>query len=228
VTTAGSTNIGVIDDLQGVGELCRDRDVWMHVDAAYGGAALAAPSVRPQFNGIEHCDSLIIDPHKWLFAPFDCCGLIYRNPEHGRAAHAQHAGYLAFLDEYGDWNPSDFAIQLTRRTRGLPFWFSLATYGTDAYADAIQVTLDLAATAAELITSADHLQLAVEPSLSIVVFERIGWSADDYQRWSQQAMQDGHAFVVPSRHLGRPVFRFCFVNPLTTADDIASIITLLE
>jgi len=224
---AGSTNIGVIDDLTSVGELCRDRDVWMHVDAAYGGAALAAPSVRPQFNGIEHADSLIIDPHKWLFAPFDCCGLIYRNPDHGRAAHAQHAGYLEFLDAYGDWNPSDFAIQLTRRTRGLPFWFSLATYGTDAYAEAIQVALDLATAAADLITDADHLQLAVDPSLSIVVFERIGWTADDYQRWSQKTMQDGHAFVVPSRHLGRPVFRFCFVNPLTTVEDIGSIIALL-
>jgi len=227
VTTAGSTNIGVIDDLQGVGVLCRSRDVWMHVDGAYGAAALAAPSARPQFDGIEHADSLIVDPHKWLFAPFDCCALLYRNPDHGRAAHAQHAGYLEFLDDYGDWNPSDFAIQLTRRTRGLPFWFSLATYGTDAYATAIQVTLDLATSAADLIRDADHLELTVEPNLSIVVFERTGWSADEYQRWSQKTMEDGHAFVVPSRHEGRPVFRFCFVNPRTTVDDIKSIISLL-
>jgi glutamate/tyrosine decarboxylase-like PLP-dependent enzyme len=228
VATAGSTNLGVVDDLASVGQACRERGVFFHVDAAYGGAALAAPSVRPQFDGIELADSVIIDPHKWLFAPFDCCALIWRNPDQGRAAHAQHAGYLEFLDAYGDWNPSDFAIHLTRRSRGLPFWFSLATYGTDAYAEAIEVTLDLAIEAGKRIEAADHLRLVWEPQLSVVVFERIGWDAAQYQARTEEMMADGSAFVVPSRHDKKPVFRFCFVNPRTTVEQIDEIIEALR
>lgn len=220
VATAGTTNLGIVDDLTGIGRACRDRDVFLHVDAAYGGAALAAPSARPDFEGIELADSIIIDPHKWLFAPFDCCALLWRDPDQARAVHAQHADYLAFLDAYGDWNPSDFAIHLTRRSRGLPFWFSLATYGTDAYRDAIEVTLALASRAAEAIRAAPHVELVRDPGLSIVVFERLGWDGDRYQAWTERAMADGTAFVVPSRYRGRPVFRFCFVNPRTTPAEI--------
>lgn len=228
VATAGTTNLGVIDDLRAVGEVCHERDVFFHVDAAYGGGALAAPSARPLFDGIELADSVIIDPHKWLFAPFDCCALLWRDPDQARAVHAQHAGYLEFLDAYGDWNPSDFAIHLTRRSRGLPFWFSLATYGTDAYAEAVQVTLDLATEAGRRIEAADHLRLVWEPQLSVVVFERIGWDGDQYQAWTEVMMDRGSAFVVPSRHDGRPVFRFCFVNPKTTVGEIDEIIDALR
>lgn len=228
VATAGTTNLGIIDDLRGIAEACREFGVWLHVDGAYGGAALASPRTRPLFDGLELADSFIVDPHKWLFAPFDCCALLYRDPAAGQAAHAQHAGYLSWLDAWGDWNPSDFAIHLTRRVRGLPFWFSLATYGTDAYAHAIEVTLDLAAEAARQIEAADHLTLSLDPHLSVVVFERNGWTAEQYQAWSQKVMHEGIAFVVPSRHKKRPVYRFCFVNPLTTPDDIAAIIDRLR
>ena len=94
VATSGTTNLGIVDDLAGVAEVCDRRDLWMHVDGAYGGAGLAAPSVRAKFQGIERADSFIVDPHKWLFAPFDCCALLYRRPHLARAAHTQHAGYL--------------------------------------------------------------------------------------------------------------------------------------
>jgi glutamate/tyrosine decarboxylase-like PLP-dependent enzyme len=228
VATAGTTNLGIVDDLASIGAVCREREVFLHVDGAYGGAALAVRSMRPAFAGIELADSVIIDPHKWLFAPYDCCALLWRDPDQARAVHAQHAGYLAFLDSYGNWNPSDFAIHLTRRARGLPFWFSLATHGTDAYADAVEVTLQLAAEAGRRIEASDHLRLVWEQQLSVVVFERVGWDAGQYQRWTEQAMDDGTAFVVPSRHDGKPVLRFCFVNPRTTVDDIDVIIDALR
>jgi glutamate/tyrosine decarboxylase-like PLP-dependent enzyme len=227
VATAGTTNLGLIDDLRGIGEACHERNVWFHVDGAYGGAALAAPSTHGLFDGVELADSLIVDPHKWLFAPFDCCALLYREPARAQAVHAQHAGYLRFLNEWGDWNPSDFAIHLTQRARGLPFWFSLATHGTDAYDDAVQVTLDLAQAASRRIDAVDHLELAHTPSLSVVVFRRLGWDADQYTDWTVRTMKDGTAFVVPSRYQGEPVFRFCFVNPRTTVADIDIIIDAL-
>jgi glutamate/tyrosine decarboxylase-like PLP-dependent enzyme len=147
VATSGTTNAGVIDDLDGIADVCAELGVWFHVDGAYGGAGLAAPSVRPRYHGIERADSFIVDPHKWLFAPFDCCALVYRDPRRSRRAHTQHAEYLDVLhadDVDGhddDWNPSDYAHHLSRRARGLPFWFSLATYGTDAYRDAVETTL---------------------------------------------------------------------------------------
>ncbi len=144
VATAGTTNVGVVDDIAGIGEVAREQRWWLHVDGAYGGAALVAPSVRHLFDGIELADSFIVDPHKWLFAPFDSCALIYRDPVLGRAAHTQHAGYLDPVTVDGEWNPSDFAIQLTRRARGLPFWFSLAVHGTAAYRGAIEQTLAVA------------------------------------------------------------------------------------
>ena len=99
VATAGTTNFGIVDDLASVAEVCREFGIWFHVDGAYGGAGLAAPSVRHLFAGIEHADSFIVDPHKWLFAPFDCCALLYREPALARAAHTQHAGYLDVLTD---------------------------------------------------------------------------------------------------------------------------------
>jgi glutamate/tyrosine decarboxylase-like PLP-dependent enzyme len=227
IATSGTTNLGMIDDLEGIGQVCNDRGVWMHVDGAYGGAALASPTYRSLFAGIERADSFIVDPHKWLFAPFDCCALLYRDPDAARRSHAQHAGYLAFLDAWGDWNPSDFAVHLTRRSRGLPFWFSLAVHGTDAYASAIDVTMELAQYAARQVDQADHLTLIMDPVLSVVVFKRDGWSAQEYQDWSVKVMHEGDAFVVPSRHNGEPCYRFCFVNPRTTHTDIDEILERL-
>jgi L-2,4-diaminobutyrate decarboxylase len=224
VATGGTTNLGVVDDIAGIAAVTREFGWWLHVDAAYGGAALAAPSVRHLFDGVESADSFIVDPHKWLFAPFDACALVYREPRLARAAHTQHAGYLDPVTVEGEWNPSDFAIQLTRRARGLPFWFSLAVYGTDAYRDAIEQTLTVARQGRELIDAAPHLRLLVEPDLSVLIFERTGWSADDYARWSARLLDEQEAFVTPTRHGNQVCTRFAIVNPLTTSDDLAQII----
>src|SRR3954452_5891862 len=221
VATAGTTNLGIVDDIAGIGAVTEEFGWWLHVDGAYGGAGLAAPSVRDLFAGVERADSFIVDPHKWLFAPFDCCALIYRDPVQARAAHTQHASYLDPVNVEGEWNPSDFAIQLTRRARGLPFWFSLAVQGTDAYVDAIEKTLALPRAGAELIRARDHVRLLIEPELSVLVFERIGWDADDYARWSTRLLSDQVGFVTPTKHAGRVCTRFAIVNPLTTADDLS-------
>lgn len=236
VATAGTTNVGAIDDLAAVAALADELNLWMHVDAAYGGGGLAAPSIRSRFNGIERADSLVIDPHKWYFAPFDCCALIYRQPEIARAAHTQHAEYLDVLhtdlhhsiEPTSEWNASDYAHHLSRRARGLPFWFSLATHGTNAYTDAIETTLAVAKDAARQIDAADHLELLLEPELSVVAFRRIGWNADDYERWSAAMLASGEAFVVPTSWRGETVLRFCIVNPRTTSEDITVILDSLR
>jgi L-2,4-diaminobutyrate decarboxylase len=224
VATGGSTNLGVVDDIAGIAEVAAEQGWWFHVDAAYGGAGLVAPSVRDLFAGIEQADSLIIDPHKWLFAPFDACALLYRDPRLARAAHTQHAGYLDPVTVDGEWNPSDFAIQLTRRARGLPFWFSLAVYGTDAYRDAVEQTLRVTREGRELIDASDHVRLLVQPDLTVLIFERIGWTSADYAAWSTRLLDEQIGFVTPTRHQDRICTRFAIVNPLTSRADLELLI----
>jgi len=223
VASAGTTNAGVIDDLAGAAEVCHERGLWMHVDGAYGAAALVAPSVAELFVGIERADSFVVDPHKWLFAPFDCCALVYREPEHGSAAHSQFAGYLESLDR-SDWNPADYAVHLSRRARGLPFWFSLATYGTDRYRDAVETVLATARAVSDEVRARPNLRLIMQPDLSILLFERVGWELADYERWSAQSSEDGSVVCVPTRWQGRPVLRFCFINPETEVVEVASVL----
>ena len=226
VATSGTTNLGIIDDLKGIGSAAHERGIWFHVDGAYGLAALCAPSVRSHFDGIEAADSFIVDPHKWLFAPYDACALIYREPELARAIHSQHASYLDTLKD-GAWSPSDYAIQLTRRTRGLPFWFSLAAHGSDAYTEAMEHTLTVARAAADLVRAHPNLELVCEPELSIVAFTRKGWSAKDYHNWSDQLLADQVGFIPPSSHNGEAILRFAIVNPWTKISDIEMILDRL-
>jgi len=187
---------------------------------------LCAPSVRADFDGVEAADSFIVDPHKWLFAPFDACALVYRNPALAKEAHSQHASYLDTLKD-DNWSPSDYAINLTRRTRGLPFWFSLAAHGTDAYSEAMEQTLTIARDAAELVRQHPNLELLRDPDLSIVAFTRKGWAAADYQKWSDELLADQVGFIPPSSHRGQPILRFAIVNPWTKITDIQMILDRL-
>lgn len=224
VATAGSTNFGIVDDIAGIAALKDEFDFWLHIDGAYGLTAMLAPEARSIFAGVERADSVIVDPHKWLFAPFDCCALIYRDPEAGRRAHTQHAEYLDTLTEGDDYSPSDYSIQLTRRPRGLPLWFSLATYGVEAYREAVGATIALTRRIADEIAARPELRLVRDPQLSVVVFEREGWERADYDRWSAALLDSQRAFVVPSSHQGRPNTRFAILNPLTTFDDLVGIL----
>lgn len=220
VASAGTTNLGIVDDLASIAAVAAELGVWLHVDGAYGGAALAAPAARPRFSGLERADSFVVDPHKWLFSPFDCAALLYRDPEAGRRAHTQHAGYLDPIERGGRWNPSDYAIHLTRRARGLPFWFSLATHGTDAYRRAVERTLEVAGYAARRIEELAELELVRQPDLSVVCFTRIGWSPEDYYGWSEAMLTSGRAFVTPTSVGGEQTARLCIVNPETTEADV--------
>jgi glutamate/tyrosine decarboxylase-like PLP-dependent enzyme len=174
--------------------------------------------VRERFDGIEAADSLVVDPHKWLFAPFDSCALLYREPKLARAVHAQHASYLDPIRMAGEWNPADYAYHLSRRARGLPFWYSLAVYGTDAYRVAIEQVLETARAAAARVDEVDHVSLVVEPELSVVLFRRPGWDDAAYFEWSRRLLDEQIAFVLPTRWHGELVARSVFLNPNTTVE----------
>lgn len=232
--TAGTTNAGIIDDLTGVAAVAADLDMWMHVDGAYGGAGMFSPLVRDRYKGIEHADSLIMDPHKWLFAPFDCAALIYKRPWLAKAVHTQDAAYLDVIHTGADsgqtpeeWNPSDYAFHLTRRARGLALWFSMALHGTDAYRDAITQVLETAWRAAATIEATPHLELVRPPELSVVMFRRLGWSAEDYDRWSSELLAGQIGFVTPSKWEGETIARFAFLHPDTSDEIVAEILATM-
>ena len=227
VATAGTTNAGLVDDLDGVADVAAEHSLWFHIDGAYGGAAgLFAPSVRALFTGFERADSFIVDPHKWLFAPFDCAALVYRQPNLAKAVHTQDAQYLEVLhsDNPEEWNPSDYAFHLTRRARGLPLWFSLAVNGLDAYRDAVEAGLAIAQRAAERITASPHVELVRDPGLSIVLFRRPGWTKLDYDAWSARLLAAQIGFVTPTSWEGETVARFAFLHPNATVEMVDQIL----
>jgi aromatic-L-amino-acid decarboxylase len=224
VATAGTTNAGIIDDLAGISEVARANDMWFHVDAAYGGAGLLAPSVRSQFNGIENADSITMDPHKWWFSPFDVAAILYRNPRLAASVHTQDASYLDVLHEDDSLiNPTDLAYHLTRRARGLPLWFSVVVNGTDAYRDAVEVSISLTNQVADLIRSHENLELVIEPSLSVVLWRRKGWNAKNYRDLQDRLIEQQTAFVTPTSWQGETVGRFAFVHPGTTLEMVKEV-----
>jgi glutamate/tyrosine decarboxylase-like PLP-dependent enzyme len=229
VATAGTTNAGIIDDLAGAAEVARDYGLWFHVDGAYGGAGLFAPSVRHAYDGIEHADSFVLDPHKWLFAPFDCAALLYRDPALARSVHKQEASYLDVIHgEPTDWNPTDYAYHLTRRARGLPLWFSLSVYGVRAYSDAIEAAIRLATQAAAEISKRGYLELVREPDLGIVLFRRRGWAPEQYTAWADRLLAEQVAFIPPSAWEGETVARFAFLHPHTPMDLVRQVLDRME
>jgi len=229
VATAGTTNAGIIDDIAGAAAVARERDWWLHVDGAYGGAGMLAPELRHRYDGVEYADSIVMDPHKWWFAPFDCAALLYREPRLAKAVHTQDASYLDVIHEHdSDINPSDLAYHLTRRARGLPLWFSMAVNGLGAYREAVQHSLEMARYAADRLSARSDCELIREPDLSVVLFRRAGWGPDDYQRWSHRLLEAQRAFVTSSGWRGETVGRLVFLHPSTTTAMVDEVVDALD
>lgn len=215
VAAGGSTNAGVVDDLAGLADIADEHDAWLHVDGAYGLAAMLLDDKRPLFDGIERADSLIIDPHKWLFAPQGSCALLYRDPGIAAAVHTQHGPYIDVLHVDDSWNPSDYGYQLTRRATGMPLWFMLTAHGTDAVAAAVRVGIDLATAAADALERLEDVSLVMRPELGVVLFRRSGWGRAEWRSWARRLLEQGTAFVAPSTWKGEPVGRLVFMHPRT-------------
>lgn len=223
VASAGTTNAGAVDRLDQVADICDQRGLWLHVDGAYGLAALCSPDGRQRLGAVGRADSFGVDPHKWLFAPYDCAALIYKDPAPAARAHAQHGDYLDAVDR-NEWNPADYAYHLSRRVRGLPLWFSLATYGTDAYADALDTTLQTTQELARSLRERPEFDLLLEPELSVTLFRRRDWTPDDYHEWSVSRARAGVALVVPTRFHGEVCMRTCIVHPDTRIEALEALL----
>ena len=229
VANGGATSTGAVDPLDELAAVCRERGVWLHVDAAYGGFAVLTDRGRAALNGLALADSVTLDPHKWLYQPYECGCLLVRDGRVLRDAFEMHSDYLRDAEvDGGEVNFSDLGIQLTRSTRAFKLWLSLRTFGVDAFRAAIDHTLDLAELARRRIEASESLELAAPPSLGIVCFFRRG--ADDKQTDGLAAAleQSGLGFISTTRVHGRTALRLCILNHTSQAADVEHVLAFLE
>ena len=202
---------------------------WFHVDGAYGGAGIFAPSLRAQVRRMELADSFILDPHKWLFTPFDCCALLYRNPELARATHTQDASYLDVIHTSSTHGTASGTPPITPTTSpGAPAdsrsgsrWRCTGSTPTGRRS---RSRSSLAQQTAELIKADPNLELIREPDLGVVLFRRIGWEPADYDKWAQALHEEQIAFIPPTKWDGETVGRFAFLHPHTSMDLVREIL----
>jgi glutamate/tyrosine decarboxylase-like PLP-dependent enzyme len=222
VATAGTTNTGAIDPLGELAELCAAEGLWFHVDGAYGAAAaLADPGL---FDGMGRADSLVVDPHKWLFQPYEAGAVLVRWPGLLEQTFSLSGEYLRDTF-WGEVNFRDRGIQLTRGTRALKLWLSVQVFGLTAFRGAVAHGVALAEHAESVLRSRPGWEVVTPASLGIVCFTRVG--VDDS---AVEAAMVEEGFATPSTTVlrGQTVLRFCTINPRTTFEDIEETIVRME
>lgn len=233
--SAGSTNTGAVDPLPELAEICRERGVWLHVDAAYGGFAVLTDRGRQQLRGLQDADSIVLDPHKWLYQPYECGCLLVRDPDALSAGFTMTPEYLRdAAAARGEVNFADLGIQLTRSARALKLWLSLRTFGVAAFRQAIDRTLALADHARERIEASPALEPMAPPALGVVCFRRRFAGAGDRElddlnaRLVAALEATGHTLVSSTRLRGRYAIRMCVLNHTTAAADVDRALDFLE
>lgn len=225
---AGATNTGAVDDLPALSSICRERGVWLHVDAAYGGFAALAPEGRSRLAGLELADSVTLDPHKWLLMPFEVGCLLVRTPGHLERAFSIHPEYLAERaagDAEVDF--ADRGLQLTRAARAIKVWLSIQAFGVDAYAEAVRRAMSLATAAQARIEADPRLELVTPATLGIVTLRaravpgESDTATDDRNAAIVARLADrGDVLVTSTRLNGRYVIRLCVLNHATGEGDV--------
>lgn len=220
IATAGTTNTGAIDDLEGLAELAAAHDMWLHVDGAYGAPAALCPAGREALTGMERADSLVLDPHKWLFLPYDIGCLFVRRPGALAAAFSMRPEYLADVQATTDVNFGDRGPELTRRSRAIKLWMMLRVYGAQRLRAAIERTLAVAEYAQQVLEADPFWEVVTPAQLAIVTFTHPGWSPADHSARSAALTAEGYATATSTSLQGRHVLRLCTINPRTTEVDI--------
>jgi aromatic-L-amino-acid decarboxylase len=234
--SAGSTNTGAIDPLPQLREIADKHEMWLHVDGAYGGFAALTRRGREWLHGLELADSVSLDPHKWLYQPFECGCLLVRREQNLQRAFQITPDYLKDVEGGGEEvNFSDLGLQLTRMCRAVKVWLSLKYFGVDAFREAIDRTLDLAIRAQQRIESSDQLELMNPASLGVVCFRRLGAegeSEDALEKFNAGLVRElatsGFGLVSSTRLRGRYALRLCVVNHTSGPKDIDQVLSWIE
>ena len=228
VATAGTTNTGAIDPLPELAQLCREHDLWLHVDGAYGAAAVICERGKSLLGGLELADSLALDPHKWLFQPFECGCLLLRDARYLRETFQILPDYMRDAHDSGELNYADMGIQLSRGFRALKLWMSLKLFGLDAFRAAIARGFVLAELAEAEFRALDGWEIVSPAHLGIVCFAHKSGDDTFHLEMVQRMIVDGFALATSTALRGRTVLRMCTINPRTTEDDIRMTVRKLD
>lgn len=237
IANAGTTNTGAVDPLKDIADFCVAENLWLHIDGAYGAAACLTERGKMLMTGIERADSLSLDPHKWLFQPFEIGCVILRDARMLKMAFHTMAEYLEDTKraEEQEINFYDYGVQLTRGFRALKLWLSLKTFGAAAFRQAIEHGFELAEYAEHLVRQSKCWEVISLATMGIVAFRFVPpypASEDEInelnRRIVEAQIEDGFAFANSTALQGRVVQRLCTINHRTTKDDVRATIEKLE
>ncbi|WP_103030399.1 pyridoxal phosphate-dependent decarboxylase family protein [Salinibacter altiplanensis] len=235
IANAGTTNTGAVDPLPALADLVDAEDLWLHVDGAYGAPTVVCERGQKRLQGIERVDSLTMDPHKWLFQPFEIGGVLVRNKQHLRRAFRLEAEYLE--DAVGAEDEVNFSasgIQLTRSFRALKLWMTLQVFGREHVATAVERGFERAEQAERLLRARPGWRVITPAQMGIITFRYApdGWTPDQTDALTRRLVpamnEDGGIFLTQTTLNDRPVLRLCPINPRTTSDDLRQTIARLD
>jgi L-2,4-diaminobutyrate decarboxylase len=236
---ACATPIGAFDELDEIADVCRRHDVWLHVDAAHGGALVFSDKYRHLLAGVERADSVVCDAHKMMFVPALCAMLFYRNREYRLATFHQDAPYLfdPLVPELAEYDSGVVNLECTKRSAAFGVWGLWSVLGEQIFTDMVEVAIDLARQFHTLLVQSDDFVPLHEPQCNIVAFRYVpdrlrdapGEEVDAFQlRLRRKVIESGEYYLVQSRIDGRPVLRTTMMNPLTTANDLRGLLDCLR
>ena len=233
VATAGTTSTTAVDPIPEIAAICRQAGIWLHVDAAYGGSAAVAPEFRDVLAGCEEAQSLVMNPHKWLFTPMDCSLLFVRDPESLRQTFALIPDYLA-TNEDGVTNFMDWGVQLGRRFRALKLWMVIRYFGQEGLAARIRYHVALAREFASCVDASTDFERLTETNLSVVCFRACpkGAAEDTLNTLNTELLQrvnaDGRVFLSHTKLRGVVCLRIAIGNIGTGQEHTAAAWELLQ
>jgi aromatic-L-amino-acid decarboxylase len=231
VATAGTTLTGAVDDIAGLAAVCRDRDVWLHVDGAYGLPAASTARAGWRFKGLDLADSATVDAHKWMYVPKACSVLLVRDPSALTRSFSHEQSYMPHLGGVEE-HPVDQTLEYSRPLRSLKLWLAFKTHGAAALRAAIERNLNQAQLLAELVEARPRFELLLRPQLSTVCFRHlpaVDLDVNDYHARLARALQeDGMIYLAPAALDDQICLRACFVNHRTVDDDVHAVLEAVE
>jgi glutamate/tyrosine decarboxylase-like PLP-dependent enzyme len=229
VATAGTTNTGAADPLPAIADLCAQENMWFHVDGAYGGPAAVTAQGRRHLAGMERADSVVLDPHKWFFQPYDLGICMVTRPGALERCFAMSPEYLKDVQATtGAVNFGNRSLELTRRSRAVKLWMSLRTYGAQRFREAVQRGIELAEFAERYLQQNPTTWEIVTPAqIGVVCFALRDWREGEHAACAKTVTDSGFACVSSTMLRDKSVLRLCSINPLTSEDDIIETIDRL-
>ncbi|MFA5505068.1 MAG: pyridoxal-dependent decarboxylase [Vulcanimicrobiota bacterium] len=226
VATAGTTNIGAVDPLDRLADICQKEGLWLHVDAAFGGASLLTREGKELLRGIERADTVVIDGHKWLFQPFEMGCIVARDSESLKAAFQMEADYTDDLES--EIKLSDYGLQLSRSFKALKLWFSLRLLGQKAFREAVENGLESARTWQRLLDQEDDWTVVTPASLGVVSFRHKRLHDEGHRKLVKACWGSGKLVISSTVLQDRVTLRACPIHPSLDRKRLGSILSDLN